>query len=71
MPVKDVRKMLESFPTLAGVSRLVVVIGAIGVFGLGMLIVEALLRLFILVIVLIAKTISFQGAQSALRFRLQ
>lgn len=71
MPVKDVRKMLESFPTLDGVSRLVVVIAAIGMFGLGVLIVEALLRLFILVIVLVAKTISFQGAQSALRFRLQ
>ncbi len=51
--VKEVKRRLGIFLTLDRVSLLAVVIGAIGVFALGVLIVKTLFRLVVLVIILV------------------
>jgi hypothetical protein len=52
--LKDLKRMLGAFPTLDSRSRLVVVLGITGALVLGVFIVEALFRLFVLVLVLVA-----------------
>ena len=52
--VRDVKRRLGTFLTQDWVSRLIVVIGVIGVLVIGVLTVEALLRFFVLVIALVA-----------------
>jgi hypothetical protein len=51
--VKEVKRRLGIFLTLDRVSLLAVVIGAIGMFVLGVLIVKTLFRLVVLVIILV------------------
>jgi disulfide bond formation protein DsbB len=52
--VREVKRRLGTFLTQDWVSRLIVVIGAIGMLVIGVLAVEAFLRLFVLVIALVA-----------------
>jgi hypothetical protein len=52
--LREVKRGLEDLTYQDWVSRLAVVVGAIGVVVIGVLLVEALFRLFVLVIILVA-----------------